>query len=165
MIIFYVKPNILNLPYKVTRKIELRDKQNNPVFDENGKIRLVEKDFAEYHKFIPGKNCISKELWLKIVDYNKKNMEYYSTILKIFKPKIDEDTQEEIGENEDFINLKTLSVKEMKDLIENTMDIKDIDRYLKNEKERDRVRPSIIKAINNKKAQISEADEALSNKN
>lgn len=161
MIVFYSNPNTLSLPYKVTKKVELRDKNNLPIFDGTGNVKLVEKDFAEYYKFVPGKNIITKELWLKIVEYNKDDMDYYNTVFQIFKPKIDVKTNNEIGEDENKINLKTLSTKEMKDLIENTMELPDIDKYLKHEKGRDKIRPSIMKAIKNRKIEITKADEAL----
>jgi len=161
MIVFYERPNALYLPYKVTKKVELRDVQNQLIYDKDGKVKLIEKSFAEYFTFSPGKNIISKELWLKIVEYNKENMEYYSTILKIFRSKIDEETNKEIGEDENKINLRTLNTIEMKDLIRNSMDIKDIQKYLKFEKERDKIRPSIIKEIKIRKIKINKADEAL----
>lgn len=161
MIVFYEQPNVLYLPYKVTKKAELRDAQNQLIYDKDGKIKLIEKDSAEYFTFIPGKNIISKELWLKIVEYNKEDMEYYSTVLKIFRSRIDEETNEEIGEDEDKINLKTLNTTEMKNLIRNSMDIEDIQKYLKFEKERDKIRPSIIKEIKIRKVKINKADEAL----
>jgi len=49
----------------------------------------------------------------------------------------------------------------MKELVENTMDEKDINRYLKNENKRDKPRPSVIKEIKRRKATISEADKAF----
>ena len=162
MIVFYSKPNVMSLPYEVIKLVELRDKENQLVYDKSGKVRMVEKKSAEYFKFIPGKNKISKELWLKIVDYNKEDWDYYSTILTIFRPIIDEETKAEVGEEDDKINIKTLNAREMRDLVENTMDINEINRYLKIEKERDKTRPSVMKAIKSRKAQITKADEAFS---
>jgi len=164
MIIFYQKPNILSLPFKVIRKIELRDKDNKPILDDEGKPKLIDKDFAEYFKFVPGKNSISKELWLKIVEYNKEDMDYYSTVLTIFKPKIDEETEEEIGEDDENINIKELNAREMKDLVENTMTIGDLVYYEKTERERDKPRKTILNALRKQKDAISAADEAFSGK-
>jgi len=164
MIIFYSRPNTLSLPYIVTRQIELRDGQNQLVYDKDGNVKKVNKDYSEYFRFIPGSNSISAELWLKIVECNKKNMEHYSSVLKIFKPKIDKKTDEVIGEDENNINERTLDASEIKDLINNTMNINDINKYFKYERERDKVRPSVMKAIKLRKAQITKADEAFSKK-
>lgn len=165
MIVFYTQPNTLKLPYKVIKKVELRDKDGLLIHDEKGNVKLINKEGAEYFNFIPGKNTISKELWIKIVDYNKRNWEHYSTILRVFKAKIDKKTEIEVGENEDKINLDTLSVLEMKELIENTMDVEAINRYLKIENKRDKPRSSILKTIRTRKIKISEADKAFNKDN
>ena len=163
MIVFYTQPNTLKLPYEIIKKVEARDRNGLLIYDEKDNIKLISKKDAEYFVFIPGKNTISNKLWIKIVEYNKRNWEYYSTILRVFKGKVDKKTEIEIGENEDRINLDTLNVLEMKELIENTMDIDDIDRYLKVEKKRDEPRSSILKTIKMRKAKISEADKAFNN--
>ena len=161
MIVFYKNPNTLKLPYETIIKVESRDRDNNLIYDAKGNVKLINKKEAAYVKFIPGRNTISNDLWVKIVEYNKKNWDFYSTILNVFKGKVDPKTEIEIGEDEDSINIDTLSAPEMKELVENTMDVKDINRYLKNENKRDKPRPSVIKEIKRRKATISEVDKAF----
>ena len=161
MIVFYTNPNTLKLPYEITEKVELRDRDGLLQYDAKGNIKQVNKKGAAYVKFIPGRNTISKDLWVKIVEYNKRNWDFYSTILNVFKGQVDPKTEIVIGESEDSINIDTLSASEMNELVENTMDEKDITRYLKNEKKRDKPRPSVIKTIKRRKATISEADKAF----
>jgi len=162
MIVFYTNPNTLKLPYGAVKKVKLRDRDGQVIYDAKGNIKLINKKEAKYVRFIPGKNTISSELWVKVVEYNKKNWDYYSTILNVFKGKVDVKTEIEIGANEDEININELAASEMKELVENTMDGKDIDRYLKNENKRDKPRSSVVKAIKRRKATISEADKAFS---
>ena len=85
MIVFYTQPNTLSLPYKTIKKIELKDDKGQLVYDAKGNIKLINKIEAAYVRFVPGKNTITNELWVKIVEYNKKNWDYYSTILNVFK--------------------------------------------------------------------------------
>lgn len=161
MIVFYVNPNTLKLPYETIIKVESRDKDNQLIYDAKGNVKFINKKEAAYIKFVPGKNTISNDLWVKVVEYNKKNWDYYSTILNVFKGKIDPKTEIVIGENEDEISIDGLSAVEMKELVENTMDEKDIDRYWKAENKRDKPRPSVVKVIKRRKATISEADKAF----
>jgi len=161
MIVFYTQPNTLSLPYEIIKKIELKDDKGQPVYDGKGNVKLINKKEADYVRFVPGKNTITNELWIKIVEYNKKNWDYYSSILNVFKGKVDAKTKIEIGENEDEINIDLLSTSEMNALAENTMDINDVNRYLKNENKRDRPRPSVLKTIKKRKATISKADKAF----
>lgn len=160
MIVFYNKENTLSLPYNKVIKVHQRDDKNRLVFDKDGNPKLINKDTAKYFKFIPGKNTISKELWLKIVEYNKEDMEYYKSILSVFMPEIDEKTQEEIGKDESEIDLRSLNQIQFKDLIKNTMDLADISKYLKFEKG-NKARPQVLKVIKKRQAQINKADEAI----
>lgn len=161
MIVFYKNANVLNLPYKVTNIVELRDEKNVPVYDSNGKIKLVEKDAYKYFRFIPGKNIITEELWKNISECNKDDMDHYSTILSVFRPKQNDDIDMEIGENEEDIDLSKLSTREFRELIENTMELNEINKYFDYEKSRDKVRPSVIKTIRLMKTKISKADQAI----
>ena len=182
MIVFYNRPNTLSLPYPTIQKVEFRDNQNKRVYDANGKVKLIDKIVPVYFKFIPGKNTISKELWLQIAEYNKEDWDHYRTILNVFRAKTIEIEQKasddiglsntksaeplevEIGENEEEIKLENLNTKEFRDLIENTMIIDDLKVYLKYETGRDKPRSFIIKAIKSRKARINKADEIMTKK-
>jgi len=161
MIVFYERPNSCTLPYKVIKKVEVRDKNGQIVYDDKGNVKTINKNGFEYFKFVPGKNIISPALWVKVVAYNRKNWDHYSTILKVFKGEFDKKTNVEIGADEDKINLDDLSPSEMNQLVENTMDYNDIIRYEKKEKSKDRPRQSVLKMIKRRKAIISEVDKAF----
>jgi len=136
MIIFYNKPNTLTLPYKVKKKQEL-------------------------FRFIPGINHISKETWLAIVNAAGNDMDYYKTLLKVFQPKIDVETKQEIGEEENKVDISGLKVSEMSELIENTMEKESLEEYYELEKKRDKPRTSITRLLKQKLEEISEVETAL----
>jgi len=162
MIVIYNQPNIFHLPYYTIKKVQKKDKNNIPIIDEKtGEQKLISKKVTEYHTFIPGKNIISREKWLDIVEYNKNDMEYYEPILKPFKPIVDKETQIEIGTDEINIDYKKLKTNEMLNIVENTFDKKELEIYLKNEKKRDNPRIAIKKAIKSQMIIVSEAEEAL----
>jgi len=139
MIIFYNKPNTLTLPYKLKKRQEL-------------------------FKFIPGINHISKEIWLAIVNAAGDDMDYYKTLLKIFQPKIDIETKEEIGEEENKVDISGLRVSEMSELIENTMEKEKLEEYYELERQRSKSRTSIIRLLKQKLGEISEVEAALKKK-
>jgi len=139
MIIFYNKPNTLTLPYKIKKKQEL-------------------------FKFIPGINHISKEVWLAIIKTAGDDMDYYKTLLKVFQPKIDLETKNEIGEEENEVDISKLRVAEMSELIENTMERKKLEEYYELEKQRDKPRTAITRLLNSKLEEISEVEAALEKK-
>lgn len=162
MIVIYSKENIFHLPFYTTKKVQKKDKSGIPIIDDKtGEPKLINKSVTEYHTFIPGKNHISKERWLSIVEYNKKDMEHYEEILKPFKPIIDKDTQVEIGTDEKDIDYKKLKTREMQEIIENTFDKKELELYLKNEKGRDKPRINLLRAIKDQLIIVSDAEEAL----
>ena len=152
MIIFYNKPNTLSLPY-IEEKTRLQ----------------------KYFRFIPGKNHLPEKIWLAIVKAANKRMEYYETVLTVFKPKdsidikVDKDDKEEVisvdvGTNENDIDYNTLNVHEMISLIDNTMEISELEHLRSVEEKRDTVRKTVMKALDKKVEEIREVEEALKKK-
>jgi len=161
MIVIYAKPNALHLPYYVIIKAQKLDKNNKPVIDDKGEPKFIDKRITEYHTFIPGKNYLSKEKWLSIVEYNKDDMDHYLSILKPFKPTIDKESQVEIGIDENKIDFSKLRTKDMVELVENTMALEDLDKYLTMEKKRDKPRTAVKRAIKDQIVLVNEAEVAL----
>lgn len=143
MIVFYTKPNTLTLPY-------IEEINGNKV--------------NSFYKFIPGKNEIDKNIWLNIVKAAGDDMEYYNTILKVFQPKEDEKTGEEIGEEIENVDISQLNIHEFKELIENTMEKEPLYDYLDFERKRTRPRTSILSALKDRITKISDAEEILRKK-
>ena len=162
MIVIYTQPNALHLPYYVIVKVQKKDKNNRPIIDDKtGESKLIDKKITEYHTFIPGKNYLSKEKWLSIVEYNKDDMDYYSSILKPFKPIVDKESQVEIGVDESKIDFSKLKTRDMVEIAENTMVLADLEKYLVMEKKRDKPRPAVKRAIKDQIVLVSEAEIAL----
>lgn len=166
MIVIYNRPNVLKLPYKTTIKVQQHNKDNSPAFNEDGNPIMINKELPEYFSFVPGKNSISADLWLKIVDYNRDDMDHYNTLLKVFRPESETEIETgatvEIGSDEENLDLSKLSTKEFRELIENTMEIEDLNKYFIFENSRDKIRPSIIRSIKTMKNNVTKADNAVS---
>ena len=138
MIVFYNKPNLLILPYV------------DPEKKENRKF-----------KFVPGNNTIEKEVWLAIRQAHPNSIDYYDTLLKVFQPIVDEETKEVVGVPEDEIDYTRLNIREMAELIDNTMDRKELLNLKKLEKERAKPRNTVKKLIKEKLKQINAIEEAI----
>lgn len=138
MLVFYNKPNTMTLPYL-----------------------CPDEHIVKLFTFVPGENKISSDVWIAIKKRAGDAMDHYAKMLKIFKPIIDEETQEEIGTDEEDIDYTNLNVNEMADLVENIMDKDKLVELLKNEKTRERPRITVKKMINAKLKQIDEIEEAL----
>lgn len=152
MIIFYNKPNTLALPY-------IEEKTN----------------LQKYFRFVPGKNHIPEKIWLAIVKIANKRMEYYETVLTVFKPKdsidikVDDNDKEEVisvdvGSDESDIKYEDLNVHEMVSLIDNTMEISELNHLKEIEEKRDITRKTVMKALDKKIAEVEEVEEALKKK-
>jgi len=139
MIVFYSLPNTMTLPY------------------------VINKVKGSY-RFIPGKNHIAQDIWTSIVKAAGDSMDYYNTVLRVFQPILNESTQIEVGEEFENVDLTELNVRDMKELIENTMDSKELIRYEVLEKDRDRPRTSILKALKDRIRVVSDVENKLSKK-
>jgi len=121
MIIFYDKPNMLSLPYTI------------------GGAQL-------YCAFRPGRNDVADDTWDAIKSQNQQRIDdCYGMFLREFIPRV------QIKQPEKFdvenIDITILSQPEALDLIENTMEIEDLEKYLDAEKKRKPQRKMVKKAI------------------
>lgn len=145
MVIFYKNPNTLTLPYILT------------ITDQNGNIKRIQN----VHKFVPGTNYLDKDVWLAIVKQHEDDMEYYSTMLKIFQPKLDRETKQLVGEDEKNIDIKKLAPNDFAELIENTMELEKLNKYFIFEKSKQEPRKFIIQKILDRKEEIEELEEII----
>ena len=138
MIVIYDEPRLLSLPYK----------------NERGQNC--------YYEFKPGKNEISEDVWKSIAQEAGADMDYYSTILKVFKSKKVERVNEvELDIGAEKIDFKKLKAAETKELIDNTMDIDELKGYLKSEKKRKPKRKAVLKSIEAKIKEIEDFVEKI----
>ncbi|MCK5318358.1 MAG: hypothetical protein KAJ55_10600 [Anaerolineales bacterium] len=123
------------------------DKANTlslPYTDESGAVKYV--------KFVPGKNEVAKEIWNAIVKYNETRMEHYCRFLRPLN-------EEAAGDG--GIDYAKLSVKELSELIENTMDVGELGDIEKAETQRDKPRKSILKEIDKQIEAISKFEDKV----
>ena len=138
MIVFYNKPNIMVLPYV-----------------------CPDDKIVKFFTFVPGENKLPNDVWVSIKKKAGSAMDYYNTLLKVFKPVIDKETNEEVGLDESDIDYSNLTVNEMSDVVENTMAKDKLINLLNAEKKRQKPRTTVKKIINDKLRQIDEIEEAL----
>jgi hypothetical protein len=147
MVIFYKNPNTLTLPYTLTVVAGVDGKE----------IRKIQ----HVYKFVPGTNYLDKDVWLAIVKQHENDMEYYSTMLKIFQPKLDRETKQLIGEDEKNIDIKKLASNDFAELIDNTMELEKLNKYFIFEKNKQEPRKFIIQKIIDRKEEIEELEEVI----
>lgn len=82
-------------------------------------------------------------------------------MLKVFQPVVDEETKEVVGVPEDEIDYTRLNIREMAELIDNTMDREELLNLKKLEKERAKPRNTVKKLIKEKLKQINAIEEAI----
>jgi len=136
MIVFYNVPNILYLPYT--------DKENQ--------VREA--------KFVPGKNVIDSEIWEIIcTKYKEDFRNYYSSCFKVLKPVREiKDTDMAVGEN--VIDVYKLTVAELRDLIENTMEISELVSY-KEAENKEKQRKTVFELIDKQIQKVSSFTQKL----
>ena len=130
VIVIYGKANILGLPYQGDSKVE-------------------------YVNFMPGKNELSKDVWDKINEYNKKRMKHYKfEVIGILKSASSSDD----GDDDGIIDITKLKVEDATKVIEATMTISELQQFWGQEQKKSEPRKSAMAAID---AQISKVDEML----
>lgn len=117
---------------------------NLPYTEESGAVKYV--------KFVPGKNEVTKEIWDAVVEYNETRMEHYCRFLRPLN-------EEAAGDG--GIDYAKLSVKELSELIENTMDVGELGDIEKAETQRDKPRKSILKEIDKQIEAISKFEDKV----
>ena len=117
---------------------------NLPYTDESGAV--------QYIKFVPGKNEVESKVWEAIVKYNETRMEHYCRFLHPLN---------EEAAGDDGIDYAKLSVKELSELIENTMDVGELGDIETAENQRDKPRKSILKEIDKQIEAISKFEDKV----
>ena len=117
---------------------------NLPYTDESGAVQYV--------KFVPGKNEVESKIWAAVVKYNETRMEHYCRFLHAL---------DEEAAGDDGINYAALNVKQLSELIENTMDVGELGDIEKAENQREKPRKSILKEIDKQIEAISKFEDKV----
>lgn len=138
MIVLYNEPKLLYLPY----------------IDKNKQQRE--------RTFIPGKNTIDSEDWEAIVVFNKKRFEaYYNTKFKVLKPVKDIVAGMAIGENN--VDVYKLTVIDLIDLINGTMEIDELRKYQEQEN-KGKKRKTVLAALGTQIKKIARFEQKIQSK-
>ncbi len=118
---------------------------NLPYEAKNGTIK--------YRMFVPGRNEVDSEIWDAVKKYNEKNFAHYGRFLGPLNEKAAGDGP---------INYVALNVKELSELIENTMDIGQLGDIEAAEKGREKgERKSVLKEIEKQIDALSAFDKKI----
>lgn len=113
--------------------------------DKNGAI--------QYKLFVPGRNEVESEVWAAIVKANEKRFDHYGRFLRPLDEK---------AAGDDGIDYAALSVKDLSELIENTMDIDQLGDIEAAEKSREKgERKSVLKEIEKQIDTLSAFDKKI----
>ena len=80
------------------------------------------KGKAKYQDFMPGKNVLDAEVLEAVKEANEESWDHYSRHLKVR-------TEAEVAEG-GSVNISDLTVNEAKDIISNTMDVKELGDFM-----------------------------------
>ena len=119
------------------------------IYDKANTLNLYytdESGAVKCNKFVPGENDIAKVIWDAIVKYNEVRMEYYGRFLHA----LDEKAAGDGG-----IDYAALNVNDLRELIENRMDVDKLIEIETAENKRSKPRQSILKAIDKQVEAIS----------
>ena len=118
---------------------------NLPYADKNGAV--------QYKMFVPGRNEIGSEMWKAIVEYNEERFDHYGRFLHAL---------DEVAAGDGGIDYGALSVKDLSELIENTMDIDQLGDIEAAEKSREKgERKSVLKEIEKQIDKLSAFDKQI----
>lgn len=125
------------------------------IYDKANTLSLPYVDEAKavkYVKFVPGKNEVEKKVWDAILEYNGSRFDHYGRFLRPLN-------EEAAGDGE--IDYTALSVKELAELIENTMDVDALIAIETAEKLRDKPRKSVLKDIDKQVEAITKFEKSV----
>jgi hypothetical protein len=126
------------------------------IYDKANTLNLpyADKDGAvQYKMFVPGRNEVDSETWNAIKEYNEKRFDHYGRFLGPLN-------EEAAGDG--GIDYAALSVKELSELIENTMDIDKLADIEAAEKSREKgERKSVLKEIEKQIDKLSAFDKQI----
>lgn len=126
------------------------------IYDKANTLNLpyADKDGAvQYKMFVPGRNEVDSETWEAIAKYNEKRFDHYGRFLHPLN---------EEAAGDDGINYAALGVKDLSELIENTMDLDQLGEIEAAEKSREKgERKSVLKEIEKQIEAISNFTEKV----
>jgi hypothetical protein len=126
------------------------------IYDKANTLSLPyvdEKKGVKYFKFVPGRNEVEKNVWDAILKYNGSRFDHYGRFLRPLN-------EEAAGDGD--INYAALNVKELSELIENTMDIDQLGAIEAAEKSREKgERKTVLKEIEKQIEAISNFTEKV----
>jgi hypothetical protein len=125
------------------------------IYDKANTLSLPyvdEADAVKYVKFVPGKNEVEKKVWDAILEYNGSRFDHYGRFLRPLN-------EEAAGDGD--IDYAALNVKELSDLIENTMDVDALIAIETAEKLRDKPRKSVLKDIDKQVEAITKFEKSV----
>ena len=118
---------------------------NLPYSDKNGAVK--------YKMFVPGRNEVDSKIWDAIKEYNEKRFDHYGRFLHALN---------EEAAGDDGIDYAALNVKDLSELIENTMDIDQLGEIEAAEKSREKgERKSVLKEIEKQIDKLSAFDKQI----
>lgn len=130
------------------------------IYDKANTLNLsyCDKDGAiQYKMFGPGRNEVDSEIWDAIVEANKKRFEHYGKFLGPLN---------EEAAGDDGIDYAALNVKELSELIENTMDIGQLGDIEAAEKSREKgERKSVLTEIEKQINKLAAFDKKIEEEN
>ena len=108
---------------------------------------------VKYFKFVPGRNEVDSKTWEAILKYNGARFDHYGRFLRPLN---------EEAAGDDGIDYAALNVKELSELIENTMDIGELGEIEAAEKSREKgERKSVLNAIEKQIEAITAFDKKI----
>lgn len=126
------------------------------IYDKANTLKLsynTEKGKVRYVTFVPGRNDVDSEIWEAVVKANKKRFDHYGKFLHALN-------EEAAGDK--GIDYAALGVRDLSELIENTMDIGQLGDIEAAEKSREKgERKSVLKDIEKQLDALSAFDKKI----
>lgn len=130
------------------------------IYDKANTLNLSyadEEGAIKFKMFVPGRNEVDSKIWEAIVETNKKRFDHYGRFLHPLNEK---------AAGDDGIDYAGLSVKDISELIENTMDIDQLGDIEAAEKSRTKgERKSVLKEIEKQIETISDFTKKVEDEN
>ena len=126
------------------------------IYDKANTLNLSyvnEEGAVQFKMFVPGRNEVDSKIWEAIVETNKKRFDHYARFLHPLDEK---------AAGDDGIDYAALNVRDLSELIENTMDLDQLGEIEAAEKSREKgERKSVLKEIEKQIEAISNFTEKV----
>ena len=114
-------------------------------------------------QIIPGKNDIKDEDWNNVVKEYGERLETYSFV-RALEPKLDPEVKKEHPEKEIPDNVSEYDFASLKDLVDNTFEVSELEEALKLESKKQKPRKKVTDYINKKIKELKALDERATSK-